>query len=63
MTEMQGLGQHLGGLKSAAEAQNKLQELDNTQNSSPFSCEQLWKIFINHLGPHMVRNSLSPKLM
>jgi hypothetical protein len=57
----QGLGQHLGGLKSAAEAQSQLlQEIDTSWDDdecATMSTEQLWKIFINHLGPHMV---LSP---
>jgi hypothetical protein len=55
LLKVQGLGQHLGGLRSAARAQNKLQEGHNYSSDSPsLSCEQLWTIFITHLGPHMV---------
>lgn len=57
------MGQHLGGLKSAAEAQSELLEDSVTDtdteegngNGQSLSCKQLWKIFIDHLGPHMVR--------
>lgn len=56
--DCKGLGQHLGGLKSAAEAQSQfVQDLESSptiEDSSNLSCEQLWKIFINHIGPHMV---------
>jgi len=54
---MEGLGQHIGGLKSAAKEQSRLLLEGDTfsnDNNSNLSCQQLSNIFINVLGPHMV---------
>jgi hypothetical protein len=55
---MEGLGQHIGGLKSAAKEQSRLLDeggdVTYYDNGTNLSCQQLCNIFINHLGPHMV---------